>query len=172
MTSSAIVHPPSALAPLKLAAFRALWIAALVSNIGSWMQTVGAQWFLVESDASPVLIALVQSASAAPILLLGIPAGVLGEFLNRRTLLIWVQAAQVVIGLLLTVLTATGAMTPALLLSLTFLLGAASAVQLPAYQAIVPDIVPRELIRSAASLSSISVNLARAIGPAIAGVII
>ena len=172
MTSPATAHQASALAPLKLAAFRALWIAALVSNIGSWMQTVGAQWFLVESDASPVLIALVQSASAAPILLLGIPAGVLGEFLNRRSLLIWVQAAQVVIGLLLTVLTATGAMTPALLLSLTFLLGAASAVQLPAYQAIVPDIVPRDLIRSAASLSSISVNLARAIGPAIAGVII
>lgn len=172
MTNTGTAHQPSALAPLKLAAFRALWIAALVSNIGSWMQTVGAQWFLVESDASPVLIALVQSASAAPILLLGIPAGVLGEFLNRRSLLIWVQAAQVIIGLLLTVLTATGAMTPALLLSLTFLLGAASAVQLPAYQAIVPDIVPRDLIRSAASLSSISVNLARAIGPAIAGVII
>ena len=172
MTSPVAAQPPSALAPLKLAAFRALWIAALVSNIGSWMQTVGAQWFLVESDASPVLIALVQSASAAPILLLGIPAGVLGEFVNRRTLLIWVQAAQVVIGLLLTVLTATGAMTPALLLSLTFPLGAASAVQLPAYQAIVPDIVPREFIPSAAGLSSISVNLARAIGPAIAGVII
>lgn len=172
MTSPATVHRPSSLAPLGVTAFRALWIAALVSNIGSWMQTVGAQWFLVESDASPVLIALVQSASAAPILLLGIPAGVLGEFLNRRTLLIWVQAAQVVIGLLLTVLTVTEAMTPALLLALTFLLGAASAVQLPAYQAIVPDVVPRELIPSAAGLSSISVNLARAIGPAIAGVII
>ncbi|UDF12262.1 MFS transporter [Antiquaquibacter oligotrophicus] len=172
MTSTSSEQAGSAFAPLRVSAFRALWIAALVSNIGSWMQTVGAQWFLVENNSSPIVIALVQSASAAPILLLGIPAGVLGEFVNRRSLLIVVQAAQVVIGLVLTVLTATGAMTPALLLGLTFLLGAASAVQLPAYQAIVPDIVPRALIPQAASLSSISVNIARALGPAIAGVAI
>lgn len=162
----------SALGPLRIAIFRALWLAALVSNIGSWMQTVGAQWLLVDERASPAVIALVQTASSAPVLLLGIPAGVLAEFVNRRRLLIGVQAFQVVIGVLLTVLTALGEMTPALLLVMTFLIGAASAIQLPAYQALVPEIVPRSMIRDAAGLSSIGVNIARAIGPAVAGLII
>jgi MFS family permease len=161
-----------ALAPLTVPAFRALWIAALISNIGSWMQTVGAQWFLVEQHGSPLLIALVQTASAAPVLLLGIPAGVIGELLNRRTLLIWVQATQVAIGGVLVVLTMTGEMSPYLLLALTLALGAASAVQLPAYGAISAEIVPTPFIPNAASLSSISVNVARAIGPAIAGALV
>lgn len=158
-----------ALAPFAVPIFRALWIAALISNIGSWMQTVGAQWFMVEQHSSALLIALVQTASAAPVLLLGIPAGVLGELLNRRRLLIWVQAAQVLISAALVGLTVTGELTPYLLLTLTVLLGAASAVQLPAYEAISAEIVPTKLISNAASLSSISVNLARAVGPAIAG---
>lgn len=162
----------SALAPLQIPIFRALWIAALISNIGSWMQTVGAQWFMVEQHAPPLLIALVQTATAAPILLLGIPAGVLGEFLNRRVLLMWVQGWQVVISGALVVLAAMGEMSPYLLLALTLLLGAASAVQLPAYGALANEIVPRAFVPNAAALSAISVNLARAIGPAIAGLLI
>nr|WP_228507744.1 MFS transporter [Herbiconiux sp. VKM Ac-1786] len=164
--------PVRVLAPFTVPIFRALWIAALVSNIGSWMQTVGAQWFMVEQNSPPLLIALVQTASAAPVLLLGIPAGVLGELLNRRGLLIWVQAAQVLISAGLVALTAAGEMTPYLLLVLTLLLGAASAVQLPAYEAISAEIVPTRMIPNAASLSAISVNLARAIGPAIAGLLL
>ncbi|MDQ7877416.1 MFS transporter [Microbacterium sp. QXD-8] len=170
--TSAGTDPVRALAPLTVPIFRALWIAALVSNIGSWMQTVGAQWFMVEQNSSPLLIALVQTASAAPVLLLGIPAGVLGELLNRRRLLIWVQSAQVLISAGLVALTAAGEMTPYLLLVLTLLLGAASAVQLPAYGAISAEIVPTRMIPNAASLSAISVNLARAIGPAIAGLLL
>ena len=160
------------MAPLGVTIFRWLWIADVVSNIGGWMQTVGAQWFLVEQHSSPVLIALVSTAAAAPVLLFGIPAGVLGEFANKRALLIGVQSAQAVVAGLLAFLTATGAMTPTLLLCFTFALGVASAIQLPAYQAIVPGIVPTPLIASAASLSSIGVNVARAIGPAVAGVVI
>ncbi|MCS5716272.1 MFS transporter [Herbiconiux sp. CPCC 205716] len=167
--------PPArvgALAPLAVRIFRWLWIAGLISNIGGWMQTVGAQWFLVEQHASPAVIALVSTASAAPVLLFGIPAGVLGEFANRRLLLIAVQSIQALTALALALLTAAGAMTPVLLLALTFALGTASAVQLPAYQAIVPEIVPTRLIANAASLSSIGVNVARAIGPALAGLTI
>ena len=161
-----------ALAPLAIPVFRALWIAVLVSNIGSWMQTVGAQWLLVDEHAAPVVVALVQTASSLPVLLIGIPAGVIGEFVDRRRLLIGVQAFQVVVGAAMTVLTATGSMTPALLLTVTFLLGSASALQLPAYQALVPEIVPRAAITDAAALSSVGVNVARAIGPALAGVVI
>jgi MFS family permease len=161
-----------ALAPLTIPVFRALWLAVLVSNIGSWMQTVGAQWLLIDEHASPVVVALVQTAASLPVLLIGIPAGVIGEFSNRRRLLIWVQAFQVAVGVLLTALTVAGAMTPALLLVVTFLLGAASALQLPAYQALVPEIVPRTSIGDAAALSSVGVNLARAVGPALAGLVI
>jgi MFS family permease len=162
----------SSLAPLKVKLFRALWIASLISSIGGWMQTVGAQWFLVENHSDPAIVALIQTASAAPFLLLGIPAGVLGEFVNRRRLLIAVQGALVAVGVVLSAVTWVGGLTPELLLAFTFLLGAGSAVQGPAYQALVPEIVPREVIPSAAALSSIGVNVARSIGPALAGLAI
>jgi MFS family permease len=161
--------PVGAFAPLKVKLFRALWTASLISSIGGWMQTVGAQWFLVESHSDAVLIALIQTASAAPFLLLGIPSGVLGEFVNRRRLLIVVQVALTATSAVLSVVTGVGGMTPWLLLAFTFLLGAGSAIQGPAYQALVPEIVARPLIPSAAALSSIGVNIARSIGPAIAG---
>jgi len=162
----------SSLAPLKVKLFRALWTASLISSIGGWMQTVGAQWFLVEHHSDAAIVALIQTASAAPFLLLGIPAGVLGEFVNRRRLLIAVQSSLVAIGVVLSVVTWVGGLTPALLLAFTFLLGAGSAIQGPAYQALVPEIVPREVIPSAAALSSIGVNVARSIGPALAGLAI
>ena len=170
-TTAAPAAPPAvgAFAPLKVKLFRALWTASLISSIGGWMQTVGAQWFLVESHSDAALVALIQTASAAPFLILGIPSGVLGEFVNRRRLLIAVQSSLVAVGVILSVVTLVGGMTPWLLLAFTFLLGAGSAIQGPAYQALVPEIVSRPLIPSAAALSSIGVNIARSIGPAIAG---
>ena len=170
-TTTAPAAPPAvgAFAPLKVKLFRALWTASLISSIGGWMQTVGAQWFLVESHSDAALVALIQTASAAPFLILGIPSGVLGEFVNRRRLLIAVQSSLVAVGVILSVVTLVGGMTPWLLLAFTFLLGAGSAIQGPAYQALVPEIVSRPLIPSAAALSSIGVNIARSIGPAIAG---
>jgi len=170
-TTATPAAPPvvGAFAPLKVKLFRALWTASLISSIGGWMQTVGAQWFLVESHSDAALVALIQTASAAPFLILGIPSGVLGEFVNRRKLLIAVQSSLVAVGVVLSVVTLVGGMTPWLLLAFTFLLGAGSAIQGPAYQALVPEIVSRPLIPSAAALSSIGVNIARSIGPAIAG---
>ncbi|QHC71739.1 MFS transporter [Rathayibacter sp. VKM Ac-2801] len=170
--ATSAVAQPGAFAPLRIRIFRWLWIVSTISSIGSWMQTVGAQWFLVENNASPAVIALVQTAAAAPALLLGIPAGVLGEFLNRRHLLVGVQAFQTLAGLALVVLSVAGLLNPVLLLTLTFLIGAASTVWLPAYQALIPELVPRPLIPNAAALSSIGVNVARAIGPALAGLVI
>jgi MFS family permease len=166
---AAQVPHDGAFAPLRVKLFRALWTASLISSIGGWMQTVGAQWFLVESHSDAALVALIQTASSAPFLLLGLPSGVLGEFVNRRTLLITVQSSLVIVSVLLSGLTLVGGMTPWLLLAFTFLLGAGSAIQGPAYQALIPEIVSRPLIPSAAALSSIGVNIARSIGPAIAG---
>ena len=162
----------TAFSPLRNAAFRALWLAGIVSNIGAWMQTVGAQWLLVEQDSPTWLVALVQTAASVPVLLLAIPAGVLGEFVNKRILLMVVQTGQLVVVALLTVLTVLDAASPAVLLGLTVVLGVGSALQLPAYQAIVPEIVPTKDISDAASLSSIGVNVARALGPAAAGLVV
>ena len=161
-----------ALVPLRHPVFRMLWLAALASNIGQWMQTVGAQWFLLHTAGATATVPLVQAASTAPFLLLGVPAGVIGEFLNRRRVLIGVELAQLSVGMILTVLSATRDMGPTLLLTLTFLLGAASAVQLPAYQALTPELVPRTEIAVAATLSAASVNIGRVVGPAVAGVLI
>ncbi|MEV7608823.1 MFS transporter [Microbacterium sp. NPDC089320] len=159
-------------APLAVPIFRLVWLASIVSNIGSWMQTVGAQWLLVQDDGSPLLVALVQTASAAPVLLFAIPAGVIGEFLNRRRVLLWSQVVQLFVVLGLTWLTAVGQTTTTILLASTFVLGRVSAIQLPAFQALVPDIVPPKLLIDAAGLSSIGVNIARAVGPAIAGLVV
>ncbi|HEX4444888.1 MAG TPA: MFS transporter [Galbitalea sp.] len=159
-------------APLAIPVFRVLWFAQLGSNIGTWMQTVGAQWFLVDSAAGATIIALVQTASLAPSLLLSLPAGVLSDSLDRRKLLIWGSIASAVITIGLTVLTAAHGLTPWLLLLFTFLLGATSALTGPAWQSIQPELVPRAQIAAASGLGGVTVNGARAIGPALAGIIL
>jgi MFS family permease len=159
-------------APLRSPVFRWLWIAVLASNIGTWMQTVGAQWLLVEEPNAGTLVSLVQTATMLPVLLLALPAGVLADTFDRRRLLLAVQCFQVAVGAVLTLLTAAGRMPPALLLVLTFALGAGGALTVPAWQALIPDLVPRAQLVSASALGAISVNLARAVGPAVAGVLI
>ncbi|SCE83778.1 MFS transporter [Micromonospora mirobrigensis] len=162
----------SALAPLRTAAYRSLWLALLAANIGTWMQTVGAQWLLIHQSNAATLVALVQTASLLPVLLLALPAGALADTFDRRHLLISVQLFMVAVATALTLLTAAGRMPPALLLTLTFAFGVGQALTLPAWAAVIPELVPRDLLRSASALGSISVNVARAVGPAVAGVLI
>ena len=162
----------STLAPLHLRAFRALLIAELVGSIGTWMQTVGAQWFLVREPNAALLVALVQVVDTFPDVAFGWLGGVLADTFDRRRLLIVLNLFLTVVGAALTLLTAIDAMSPALLLTFTFLLGTASVVSLPAYQSLVNDIVPRIELPAAAALSSMNINVARAVGPAIAGLLI
>ncbi|MET8231499.1 MFS transporter [Micromonospora sp. NPDC005298] len=165
-------RPASAWAPLRTAVYRNLWLALLVANIGTWMQTVGAQWLLIHHSNASTLVALVQTASLLPVLLLALPAGVLADSFDRRHLLIAVQLFLVAVALALTLLTLTDRMPPALLLTLTFAFGVGQALTLPAWAAVIPELVPQEQLRSASTLGSISVNVARALGPALAGVLI
>jgi MFS family permease len=158
--------------PLRIAAYRNLWLALLAANIGTWMQTVGAQWLLVEEAHAETLVAAVQTASMLPILLFALPSGVLADAFDRRQLLISVQVFLASVAVVMTVLTATGHMGPPLLLTLTFALGTGQALTLPAWAAVIPQLVPRDQIRSASALGAISVNVARAIGPAVAGVLV
>ncbi|MGX1225450.1 MFS transporter [Streptomyces ambofaciens] len=160
----------SAWAPLAVRVFRALWIAQLVSNTGTWMQTVGAQWLLLGHSAA--LLTLVQTASSLPVVLLALPSGVLADRYDRRKVLLAAQFAMLVVSTALTVLAFQGAPSPGVLLGLTFLMGCGTALMGPAWQAIQPELVEREQLGQAAALGAVNMNLARAVGPAVGGAVV
>ena len=149
-----------------------LWLAQLGSLIGTWMQTVGAQWLLVDQPAAETLVALVQTANMSPVFFLALPAGVFADVFDRRRLLMVVQTAALLTAATLAALTAAGQVRPPLLLTFTFLLGCAQTLTMPAWQALIPELVPRAQLPSASALGGISMNLARAVGPAVAGLLI
>ena len=162
----------SAWAPLRRRTFRWLWLGVLIGWLGFWMQTVGAQWLLVDAPNAAALVSLVQAANSLPLMLLALPGGVLADSFDRRWLLFTVQAYTFVLGILLAVLTAAGQMPPVLLLAFTFALGARVAVQLPAWGAGMPELVSRTELRAASRLDLAGVNVSRAVGPAVAGLVI
>ncbi len=162
----------SAFAPLGQPLVRALWIATIASNVGTWIQDVGAAWLMTSLAPSPVMVALVRAANSLPLFLLALPAGALADVVDRRRLLLFSQVWMLAAAGGLGVLTLAGLITPALLLALTFALGIGAALNAPAWQAIVPEVVPPTQLREAVSLNSMSVNLARAVGPAIGGLLI
>ncbi|HEY1419785.1 MAG TPA: MFS transporter [Candidatus Dormibacteraeota bacterium] len=169
---SARPAPVSTWAPLRFGVFRAMWLAVLVANTGTWMQTVGAQWLLVHLPHAAILVALVQVADYLPDVLFGLISGALADIFDRRRLLITVQISMTCAGAALTVLTFLGHMPPPVLLVFTFVLGCSSVFSNPAYQSLVPELVPRDQLRAASALGSISINVARLIGPAVAGLLI
>ncbi|MFF7987461.1 MFS transporter [Streptomyces sp. NPDC007901] len=142
----------------------------MVSNIGSWMQTVGAQWLLIGDSAA--LVTLVQTASSLPIVLLALPSGVIADRFDRRRVLLTAQFAMLAVSCVLTVLAFMDALTAVPLLALTFLLGCGTALMGPAWQAIQPELVERRRLPEAAALGAVNMNLARAVGPALGGVVV
>src|SRR3954462_9140575 len=164
--------PISAWAPLRIPLFRALLIAQFASNIGTWMQTVGAQWLMGDLTHDPLQVALVQTATSLPVFLFGFPAGALGDVFDRRRVLLVSQAFMLVAAAGLAVLTFSGDVTPWVLLGLTFAIGAGRALTAPSWQAIQPPPVGRKLIPQAAALGAASVNVARAAGPALGGALV
>jgi MFS family permease len=162
----------SAWSPLHQSLFRALWIATIVSNIGSWMQDLGESWLMTSLTLSPLLVALVETAGNLPVVLAALPAGALADIIDRRRLLLFMQAWMGIVAAAMGAVALMGLMTPGRLLSLTFLLGVGSAVSNPAWQAIVPELVPPSDLPAALSLSGVAVNIARAIGPAVGGLIV
>lgn len=163
---------PGPWSPLGVRVFRWLWLAALFSNIGTWIHEVAAGWLMTELSTSRLMVALVQAATMGPVFLLGLPAGALADIIDRRRLLIFAQVWNLVSAGLLAWLAFAGLVTPGFLLSLVSLMAIGSALHMPAFQAIIPDLVPRAMLKSAVTLNGVSINLARAIGPALAGVII
>ena len=161
----------SAWAPIRsYPIFRALWTAQFASNVGTWMQTVGAQWLLI--DRSPLLVSLVQAAASLPIVLLALPAGAWADLVDRRRLLLGAQLGMFLSAATLAAATFLGVPSPAVVLGLTFLLGCGNAIAGPAWQAIQPDLVDRAVLPQAAALNGVNMNLARAVGPAVGGLVV
>lgn len=158
--------------PLHAPLFRALWIASVASNVGSAMQDVGAAWLMTTLWPSPLLVALIQTASSLPLLLLALPAGALADVVDRRRLLLFTQAWMLAAAGTLGALTLAGLTTPLSLLGLTFTLGLGAALNAPAWQAITPELVPRAELPEAVALGSAGFNLARAVGPALGGLVV
>jgi MFS family permease len=164
--------PPDAWSPLRHPLFRSRWIASILSNIGTWMQDTSATWLMTILTRSPLLIALMQTAASLPVLVLGLPAGAMADILDRRRVLIFWQAWMLGTAVVLAIVTVVGGMGPWLLLSLTLLLNVGAAMNNPAWQAIVPELVPRSELAGAISLNSAGYNLARAVGPALGGLVV
>lgn len=158
--------------PLRIPVFRAVWIASLASNFGSLIQSVGASWMMVSLSGSPTHVALVQASNALPIMLLALVAGAIADNLDRRVVMLVSQTAMLIVSVLLAIVAALGWMTPWLLLAFTFLIGCGSALNGPAWQASVGDMVPRAAVPSAVTLNSMGFNIARSVGPAIGGAIV
>ena len=158
--------------PLRVSTFRNLLVADVVSDIGTFMQNVGAAWLMVSLGAGPIYVALTQTASSLPYFLLALPAGSAGDIVDRRKLVLATESWMMGVALLLAILTIAGLMSPWLLLVLTFALSAGDAFETPAWRAILPELVSKEDIAAASALNGIEFNLARAVGPALAGMVI
>jgi MFS family permease len=163
---------PSSWAPLRWPLFRALWIASLASYVGTWMQDVGAAWLMATLTPSPLVISLVQSATTLPIVLLALFGGALADVVDRRRLLIATQGWMLLASAGLGVLTLAGRTDEIALLALSFLLGVGTALNAPAWQAIIPELVGRDELHPALTLNGLGINAARAVGPALGGLVV
>src|SRR5579871_3192414 len=158
----------AAWAPLRVPMFRNLLLADLVSDVGTFMQGVGAAWLMVSQGGGPLLVALTQTASALPFFLLALPAGALGDIFDRRKLVIATELWMASVAAIMAALTLLHLITPWMLLLLTLALSIGDALEAPTWLAILPEVVPRQDLLPAMALNGIEFNLARAVGPALA----
>jgi predicted MFS family arabinose efflux permease len=159
-------------APFRHSAFTLIWTATLVSNVGGWMYSAASGWLMTTLNPDPLIVALVQAASTLPICLLALPAGALADIFDKRKYLIAVETLTTAVSAVYAAMVSFGLATPGNLLLFTFLIGAAGALTVPAWQAVVPLLVPRVDLPPAIAANSVGVNISRAIGPALGGVVI
>ncbi|MCH9649346.1 MAG: MFS transporter [Deltaproteobacteria bacterium] len=172
MKASETAQSQSPWTPLRQPVFRALWLAAMASNIGTWVHEVGAAWTMTSLTTSTTLIALVQASATLPMFAFALPAGVLADLVDRRRVLLFGQCWMTLAAGGLAVTTALDAVTPGLLLFFTAALGCGLAFSAPAWQSIVPELVDRSELAKAVALNSMGFNAARALGPALGGALL
>jgi predicted MFS family arabinose efflux permease len=162
----------SSLSPFRYPIFAVLWIATVVANIGIWMQNAAAGWLMTSLDPDPFTVSLVQVANALPMFLFALAGGALADIVDRRRLLIVIQATVAALVASFGLLVWSGHVTPTTLLAFAFLAGTAAALIAPAWLSIIPQLVPRPYLQPAVALNGVGINVSRAVGPALAGVII
>src|SRR3954469_7321112 len=158
--------------PLRQPIFRAIWLATLVSNFGGLVQAVAASWLMTTIAASPDMVALVQSSTTLPVMLFSLAAGAISDNYDRRLIMLIAQIFMFAVSVALAALAWFGLIGPWLLLTFTFLIGCGIALNNPAWQSSVGDMVPRHDIPAATILNSAGFNVARSVGPAIGGLIV
>lgn len=168
----AVASTSAAWSPFRHKMFTVLWIGTVVSNIGTWMQNAAAGWLMTSVSPSPLHVALVQAASTLPMFLFALPAGALADIVDRRRLLIAMQMAGAGLSILFAVVLVLNLETAEGLLAFIFVAGVAAVLAAPAWQAIVPQLVPSEQLSPAVALNGVGFNISRAIGPALAGLAI
>ncbi|NMO15691.1 MFS transporter [Pyxidicoccus fallax] len=159
-------------APLRHPPFRALWLAVLASNVGTWVQDVAASWFMSERTSSPLMVAAVQSATTLPVVAFALVAGTLADIVDRRRYLLVAQLWMLFMATMVALQAHAGRLEAWSLLCLTFALGTGAAMAMPAQAATTADLVPRPMLAPAVALSSIGVNIARSLGPALGGLVV
>jgi predicted MFS family arabinose efflux permease len=162
----------SAWAPFRYRTFTVIWIGTVVSNIGGWMSSAASGWLMTTLDSSPFIVAMVQVASSAPMFLLALPAGALSDIVDRRRFLIAGELAIMATSIVFAVLVSRNLITPASLLLMTFITSIGSAMTAPPWGAVVPVLVPKADLSQAIALNSAGVNVSRAVGPALGGVLV
>jgi MFS family permease len=162
----------SSIEPLRVRHFRALWTAAIFSNVGSFLQAVAASWAMLELTGSPLWVGLMAASATLPLLFLALPAGAIADLFDRRRILLIAQSIMGGSAVAMAVFWYLEIITPGILLALGLALGVGLAVNMPAWQAMVPDLVPRGMVADAVALNSVAFNVARAVGPALGGLIV
>jgi predicted MFS family arabinose efflux permease len=172
------VKKPSTAAPagpwsaLRYPLFRYLWLATVISNIGGWLYDAAAAWLMTSLSPSPLIVAMVQVANSLPLFLFALPAGALADMVDKRRLILTLEILTTVFSALFAVLVMLHLSSPPVLLLFVFLIAALGAIETPAWQSIVTQLVPPPALTSAIATNSIGVNISRVLGPALAGVVI
>ena len=162
----------STVAPLRFSHFRALWGASLFSNLGTFLHATAGAWLMLELTGSAAWVGLMSASTTLPFLGLALVAGAVADLVERTKVLLISQIVMGAAAAAMAVITYLGNATPYNLVALGFVVGLGAAFNLPAWQALVPDLVPREMVASAVSLNSVAFNVARAIGPALGGLLV
>ena len=167
--STAVISPWT---PFRQSAFTMIWTATLVANIGGWMYSAASGWLMTDLDPNPLIVSLVQAATTAPMFIFALPAGAFADIFDKRRYLIVFEAVATIVSAIYAVLVTLHLATPFNLLLFTFLINVAGALTSPAWQAVVTQLVPREDLPAAIAANSVGINISRALGPALGGLII